>query len=119
MLNRDFQFVCNGKNDDWLIIAGRKTYNFRSLELKLGNSLVTKGVKSFMLRLRRTSCFVQCRIPGQVDASERRVRARQRSLQRKLVNWLFGRTSLSTWIACRLAGSLPFGACEYSSASIV
>jgi hypothetical protein len=56
------------------------------------------------------------RLPGHV--SERRVRARQRSLQRRLLNRLFGRTSLSTWVACFLADGLPFGTSEYSAASI-
>jgi hypothetical protein len=46
--------------------------------------------------------------------SERRVKSRQRTLQRQLVSYLFGRTSLSTSLACYLTGSLPYGTSAFA-----
>jgi hypothetical protein len=160
MFHRDFKFACDSRNDEWLIVAGRKTYNLQSFNSAIKKFLRDNGCHDIdasypklelfylMQRVKPSSVskddlpvsdpsfafrfnlrffmaavygrtLYKCalsRLPGHV--SERRVRARQRSLQRRILNRLFGRTSLSTWIACVLADGLPFGTSEYSAASI-
>jgi hypothetical protein len=72
MLNRDFQFARDGKNDDWLIIAGRKTYNFRSFESEIKKFLSDEGFEEYQAAFPKDELFysVQNSKPSSVSKDE-------------------------------------------------